>query len=62
MRSAHHKRLFSAIVLIKATVSAANLDFLEAGFDRFLQDQRNKWRCHFRRVSGWTMKSVCFHL
>jgi hypothetical protein len=40
MRSAPYKRLFSAIVLIKATVSAAILGFVEAGFEHLLQTQR----------------------
>lgn len=62
IRSAPHRRLSRARVWINVMVSAASLGFLAAGCERYLQYQRNTWRCHLRRVSGWTIKSAGFHM
>jgi hypothetical protein len=41
-------------------VSAATFGLREEAFDLRLQYRRKSSRCQRRRVSGWTMKSVCF--
>ena len=62
MRSAPQRRLFLAISLIKAMVSANTFACVDFGFDFCLQKRRKPRRCQHRSVSGCTMKSACFHV
>ena len=61
IRSAPQSRFCPAISMIKATVSAGIFGLEDAALDLYFQNRRNPWRCHRRSVSGWTMKSACFH-
>src|SRR6266566_9241534 len=61
IRSAPQSRFCAAISLIKVTVSAGIFGLEDAALDLYFQNRRNPWRCHRKSVSGWTMKSACFH-
>jgi hypothetical protein len=50
IRSAPHKRLFLAISLINATVSAAIFGLGAVALDLYFQNSLNPWRCHRRSV------------
>jgi len=62
IRSAPQSRLFFAMSLIKAMVSADTFACVDFGFDFCLQKRRKPRRCQRRSVSGCTMKSACFHV
>ncbi len=62
IRSAPQRRFCTAISLIKATVSAEIFGLADAALDLYFQYSLNPWRCHRRSVSGWMMKSACFHV
>jgi len=61
-RSAPQRRFCTAISLMKATVSAEIFGLADAALDVYFQYSLNPWRCHRKSVSGWMMKSACFHV
>src|SRR5947209_9075402 len=62
IRSAPQSRLLAAISLIKLIASDESLGFLSCTLHLCFQNTRKSSRCQRRRVSGWTRKSVCFHV